>query len=154
MNAFLQRPAKRPFGLGILSFCVLFSLAARGADEISRSYDYKGYDSASNLVVQGTITLHVDDTNNVKGEWKLQILDRSRLRELGLQDGTGKLTGSLKGDTILLSLNPQFGDNIYLTGTVTKADIFKINGKWARYGYYAGKMTEGNFEMVRKPDPP
>ena len=146
-------PSKRAFCFGIALGCLLFCLAAFGANEISRTYGYKGFDGNGNLIVEGIITLRVDDTNKVQGDWKLQVLDRDQLKKLGPQDGTGKIGGQLKGDNIVLNLNPEvFGDNVLLEGKVTKADIFKINGKWARYGYYAGKMTEGNFEMVRKGD--
>ena len=141
--------------LGIPAGFILCCSLAFGAETISRTYDYKGFDTNGNLLVTGVITLLVDETNKVKGDWKLQILNRDRLKELGPQDGTGKIGGHLEEDHIFLNLNPaEFGDNIYLDGKVTKADIFKINGKWGHYGYYAGKISEGNFEMVRKEDTP
>lgn len=146
---------KRAICFGIQLFCFLFSFAAFGANEIARTYNYKGFDTNGVLLVEGVITLRVDETNKVQGEWKLQVLDKEKLKDLGPQDGSGKITGHLKEDRIFLNLNPAvFGDNIYLDGKITRANIFKINGKWGRYGYYAGKLIDGNFEMTRKEDSP
>jgi hypothetical protein len=146
---------KRAFCFGIQLYCFLFCFAAFGANEISRTYNYKGFDTNGILLVKGVIILRVDETNKVKGDWKLQVLDKGKLKESGPQDGSGKIVGQLKGDSIFLNLNPDvFGDNIYLDGKVTKANIFKINGKWGHYGYFAGRLNEGNFEMVRKKDLP
>jgi hypothetical protein len=145
-------PLKRAFWFAIQLYCFLFCLAL-GASELSRTYQYKGFDTNGNLLVEGTITLRVDETIQVKGEWKLQVRDRSKLKELGPQDGSGKITGQLKGDSIFLNLSPEeFENNIFLDGRVTKSDIFKITGKWGYYGY-VGKLNEGNFEMVRKEAP-
>jgi hypothetical protein len=148
-------PLNRALCFGIQLYCFLFCFAAFGASEIARTYDYKGFDTNGNLLVEGVITLRVEETNQVKGEWKLRIIDRDRLKELGPQDGSGKIVGKLKGETVILNLNPAvFGDNIYLEGEVTKADIYTIKGKWGHYGYYLGKINEGKFEMVRKKDQP
>jgi len=149
------RPLKRGFWLGMLLYCFLFCLAAFGAGEVSVAYSYKGFDTNGNLLVTGDITLRLDNTSKVKGDWSLQVLDRSRLKELGHQDGTGKITGTLKSDnSIVLNLNPdEFGDNIYLNGKVANANVLKISGRWGHYGYYGGKSSEGNFEMVRKNPP-
>ena len=148
-------PVKRAFCFGIQLYVFLFCVAVWGAGEISRTYDYKGFDTNGNLLVAGVITLRVDETNQVKGDWELRVLAKDRAKELGPQDGSGKLTGQIKGDSISLNLNPDvFGDNIYLEGKVSKADIFRITGKWGHYGYYEGKLSEGNFEMVRKKYPP
>lgn len=144
---------KHGFCFGIPLFCLLFCFAAFGANTISRTYDYKGFDTNGNLVVRGTIILHLDGTDKVKGDWQLQILDRNRLKEFGHQDGSGKISGYLRNESIFLNLNPEgLGDNIYLDGKVTKADIFKIRGKWGRYGFYEGKVMEGHFEMARRND--
>jgi hypothetical protein len=143
-------PLKRAFCFGVQLGCFLFCLAAFGAGGISRTYHYKGFDTNGNVLVEGVITLRVDESIQVKGEWKLQVLDRNKLKELGPQDGSGKITGQLKGDTIFLNLSPEeFENNVFLDGRVTKGDIFKITGKWGYYGF-AGKLNEGNFEMVRK----
>jgi hypothetical protein len=149
------RSLKRAVGFGLLLCSFLFCFAAFGAGEISRTYQYKGFDADGKLVVQGTITLRVGETVKVTGDWKLRVLDKENLKKLGPQDGSGKIGGELKGGRIFLNLNPDphdFGDNIYLDGEVTQGDIFKITGKWGHYGYYAGKIIEGRFEMVRKSD--
>ena len=145
-------PLKRAFCFGIQLYCFLFCFAAFGADEISTTYNYKGFDTNGNLLVKGVITLRLNKTIQVKGDWILQILDKNKLVELGPQDGSGKIVGQLKGDRIFLDLNPeQFENNIYLDGKVTRVNVFKISGKWGLYGF-VGKLKEGKFEMVRKKD--
>jgi hypothetical protein len=139
----------------IICFCFLLCVAAFGADEIVRKYDYKGFDTNGNLLVQGVVTMHVDESNKVSGDWNLQVLDRDRLHALGPQDGTGKIRGYLKDDRLFINLNPEeFGDNIYADGKVSKVDILTIKGIWTRYGYYDGKMFVGVFEMATQPEPP
>jgi len=148
-------PLKRAFCFGLLLYCLLFRFAALGANEIVRVFDYRGFDSNGVLVVRGTITLRLNETDKVKGDWNLQILNRDREKELGKQDGAGKISGYLRNESIFLNLSPgTLGDNVYLDGKVTKADIFKIRGKWGRYGFYDGKIIEGNFEMARRNDAP
>jgi len=145
-------PLKRAFCFGIQLYCFLFCFAAFGADAISRTYNYKGFDTNGNLLVEGILTLRTDETIQVKGDWKLQVLDQNKLKELGPQDGSGEIVGQLKGDRIFLNLNPdQYENNIFLDGKVTKANVFKISGKWGFYGF-VGKLNEGIFEMVRKKD--
>jgi hypothetical protein len=142
---------KRALCFGIQLSCFLFCFAAFGANEIYRVFNYKGFDTNGNLLVSGVITLRLDGTTKVTGDWTLQVLDKSRSKEMGPQDGSGKILGQLKGDRIFLNLNPGvFGDNVYLDGEVSQANIFKIKGKWGRYGFYSGKIIEGDFEMLRK----
>jgi hypothetical protein len=148
------RPLNRRLGLGILLVCLFFSFAASGTNEVFRTYDYKGFDTNGNLLVSGVITLRLDGPTQVKGTWKLTVLNKDKLRELGPQDGSGKILGQLKDDSIFLNLNPdQFNSNIYLESKVARANMFQIKGKWGYYGF-VGKLNEGNFEMERKPDPP
>lgn len=126
----------------------LFCLAAFGGDGISRTYKYKGFDTYGYLRVEGVIAICVDARNKVKGDWILRVLDREKLKELGPQDGSGKIGGKSNGEGVFINLNPLvFGDNIYLDGKFSSAN--KINGKWTRYGYYTGKMKKGSFKMVR-----
>jgi hypothetical protein len=154
MSAINLPTLKRAFCFGVQLCCFLFCLAAVGADDIARTYNYKGFDTNGNVLVEGVITLRLEETIQVKGDWKLQILDKNKYKELGPQDGSGKIVGQLKGDTIFLNLNPdQYENNIFLDGKVTKADVFKISGKWGLYGF-VGKLNEGNFEMVTKKDLP
>jgi hypothetical protein len=144
---------KRAFCRGLVLYGFLVCLAVSGAAEISRTYDYKGFDTNGNLLVTGVITVMVEDSVQVKGDWKLQILDRSRLKELGPQDGSGKILGLLTGDRIFLNLSPdEYENNIFLDGRVRKSNVFKITGKWGYYGF-VGKLNEGSFEMVRRKEP-
>lgn len=135
--------------LGVLWFCG----AALGAEEV-RAYDYKAFDTNGVLRVSGVVTLRLDDPVKIKGDWKLQVLQRDKLKEAGPQDGVGKISGYAKEDGVFLNLNPdQLHNNIYLDGKGASANNLEIKGKWGYYGF-VGKLNEGNFEMVRKADPP
>lgn len=145
---------KRAFAVRVLIAGLLFCAATAGAEEVVRTYDYKGFDTNGVLRVSGVITLRLDDTVKLKGDWKLQVLQGDKLKEAGPQDGVGKVSGQLKEDGIFLNLNPgQIHNNIYLEGKVTSTNNSAIKGKW---GYYAfvGKVNEGLFEMVQKPVAP
>lgn len=145
---------KSAFALGLQLVGLLFWGAASGAEEILRTYDYKAFDTNGVLRVSGVISLRLDGTVKIKGDWKLQVLHRDKLKEVGPQDGAGKISGQKKEDGIFLNLNPdQIHNNIYLEGKAASADNFEIKGKWGYYGF-VGKVYEGTFEMVRKLDPP
>lgn len=144
--------------LGI--FCVLLVVGlligrpALGAEEVVRIYDYKGFDTNGTLWVSGVITLRLDETVQIKGDWRLQIIPRDKLKLIGPQDGAGKIFGQLRGDIIFLNLNPgQLHNNIYLEGSGTGVNNAEIKGKWGHYGF-EGKVIEGRFEMVRRPELP
>ncbi len=126
-----------------------------GADDLSRTYDYRGFDAKTNLLVEGTITLLLNPSNRVSGNWTLQVFDKEKLKKIGKQDGVGQISGFVQKERIFLNLNPGvFGDNVYLDGRVSKLNLFKIKGTWGHYGWFVGKMDEGKFEMTRqKPAP-
>ena len=70
-------------GFGLLLYVFLFGFAAWGATEISRTYIYRGFDTNGILVVKGVITLRLNDTDRVTGDWDLRILERDReIREI------------------------------------------------------------------------
>lgn len=150
-HQFMLPRFKQAFAVRILIGSLLFCATAAGAEEVVRTYDYKGFDTNGVLRVSGVITLRLDDTVKLKGDWRLQVLQGDKLKEAGPQDGVGKVSGQLKEDGIFLNLNPgQIHNNIYLEGKVTSTNNSAIKGKW---GYYAfvGKVNEGLFEMVQKP---
>ncbi len=145
--------SKRAFYLGSLLGGLLFCATSVRAEEILRTYDYKGFDTNGVLRVSGVLTLRSDDTVKLMGDWRLQVLHTDKLKDYGPQDGKGKISGQLKEEGIFLNLNPgQIHNNIYLEGKVTSTNNAAIKGKW---GYYAfvGKVKEGTFEMVQQPSP-
>lgn len=144
----------RGFSVGLLLGGLLLGPGALGAEEIVRTYDYKGFDTNGVLRVSGVITLRLDDTVKIKGDWKLQVLHPDKLKESGPQDGAGKISGQVKEEGIFLNLNPgQIHNNIYLEGQVASTNNYAIKGKWGYYGF-VGKVNSGTFEMVRKEAPP
>lgn len=132
--------------------CFLFCFSAFGNGGISGTYVYQAFDANGNLLVRGVVTLRLDQTVQVTGSWKLQTLDKNKSREHGPQAGAGRIVGQSNGEKVFLNLNPdQYDNNIFLDGR--KTTMVKISGKWGYYGY-AGKLNEGNFEMVRQQEAP
>lgn len=145
---------KRMFSVGLVLGGLWLGATAVGAEEIVRTYDYKGFDTNGVVRVSGVITLRLDDTVKIRGDWRLQVLHSDKLKDYGPQDGSGKISGQVREEGIFVNLNPgQIQNNIYLEGQVTSTNNYAIKGKW---GYYAfvGKVNGGNFEMVRKESPP
>jgi hypothetical protein len=120
------------------------------AEPIETTYLYKGFDSNGVLAVEGVLNLGIS-TNHVNGNWKLERVKRSEVKNLGPQIGSGKLTGDIAAGKINLNLNPGWADNnVMLSGTLAKTNI---SGKWGYYGF-AGQMAGGKFEAVKQPANP
>jgi len=145
---------RRAVLLGGLLGGFLFCWVAWGAEEVVRTYDYKGFDTNGVLRVSGVISLRLDDHVKIKGDWRLQVLHIEKIKEYGPQDGAGKISGYVKEEEgIFVNLNPgQIHNNIYLEGQIASTNSSAIKGKW---GYYAfvGKVNGGTFEMLRKEPP-
>ena len=66
---------------------------------------------------------------------------------IGGQTGTGDLAGSIIKGELDIDLNPGTADaNVYLRGTIEGR---RFHGKWTFSGY-AGPVSEGTFEAIRK----
>ena len=129
---------------------LLLCVCCFGADQIKTTYRYKGFDTNGTLVVEGVLSLSINNTNRVEGDWKLHEVKPENTKNLGSQIGSGKLAGQINESKINLDLNPgQADDNVLLSGEVTTTNI---SGTWGYYGY-AGKIVGGKFEAVKKIKP-
>jgi hypothetical protein len=132
--------------LVVLISVLLFCSDWLAAEPIETAYLYKGFDTNGVLAIEGVLNLGIN-TNQVKGTWELKQVAKSEDKKLGPQIGSGKLTGEIKQGKIDLNLNPEWADNnVMLSGVATSTNI---SGTWGYYGF-AGRMTGGKFEAVKK----
>ena len=116
-------------------------------------YQYSGYDKKGTKIVEGRVSITSvetkrigsEDTIQLKGDWQLNKIGNPE--HIGGQTGTGDLVGSIIKGEIDINLNPNISDaNVYLRGTIEGR---RFHGKWTFSGY-AGPVSEGTFEAIRK----
>jgi hypothetical protein len=108
------------------------------------SYSYSGYNSKGVLVVIGTMTLAVTDSQVVSGTWALECIAQGE--KVGPQTGSGILRGSLQNSRVAVNLNPGWADNnVFLSGAFDKDRFF---GTWM-WSTFAGSTAEGRFEAIK-----
>lgn len=108
-------------------------------------YDYTAYNQLMTPVVSGIISLDVGFFGFLKGYYDLELLmDGARV---GPQVGSDSLIGEVLGDSISISLNPQFIDaNVFLYGN---RDAFGFSGIWAFSGF-PGVISQGPFVLRKR----
>jgi len=103
-------------------------------------YNYSGFDSLGIKIVEGTFSMVYLDSNSITGNW-----DFDKIGDpigIGDQVGLGEYLGSIRNDTIRISLNPDVvDDNVDLFGTMND-DI--ILGEWS-YSTLHGIVNYGTF---------
>ena len=108
------------------------------------SYSYSGYNSKGQLVVVGSMTLAVTDSQTVSGTWALQCVVPGE--NVGPQTGSGTLLGSIRGARVTVNLNPQWVDNnVFLSGSFDKD---RFSGTWM-WSTLVGSTAEGKFEALK-----
>jgi hypothetical protein len=108
------------------------------------SYSYSGYNSKGTLVVVGSMTLAVTDSQIVIGTWALECIAPGE--QLGPQTGSGTLRGSIQESRVALNLNPGWVDNnVFLSGTFNKD---RFSGTWM-WSTFVGSTAEGRFEAIK-----
>lgn len=116
-------------------------------------YQYSGYDKKGTKIVEGRVSITSvetkrigpEDTIQLKGNWQLNKIGDPE--HIGGQVGSGDLVGSIIKGEIDINLNPNISDaNVYLRGTIEGR---RFHGKWTFSGY-AGPISEGTFEAIRK----
>ena len=108
------------------------------------SYSYSGYNSKGVLVVLGSITLAVTDSQDVSGTWRLECIAQGE--KVGPQTGSGTLQGSFQDSRIAVNLNPGWMDNnVFLSGTFDKD---RFSGTWM-WSTFVGPTAEGRFEAIK-----
>jgi hypothetical protein len=109
------------------------------------SFQYKAYDTLGVAVVQGWLTLNISDSSHVDGEWHFTQVGTPK--NVGPQNGDGRLQGAFHDSTLSVNLNPQFVDNnVDLTG---RYDGKTFKGEWIWSGF-PGKLGIGWFTAVQQ----
>jgi len=113
-----------------------------GYDYPQGRYSYTSYDSSGKQVVQGWLSLSIDDSGKISGIWNLHKTGNPK--NIGPQYGKGKLAGELADSVSLwIELNPDFVDNnLLLRGNYSD---HLITGKW-QWITFSGVTTEGIFK--------
>ena len=107
---------------------------------LSGVYFYTAFDSAGARLVEGTLSLTINDSS-VTGEWHLSKI--STAQNIGPQVGSGQLQGSMHDGTLSLNLNPQWVDNnVFLFGKIENS-IFRGSWSWSTF---VGITNAGSFE--------
>jgi hypothetical protein len=122
------------------------------AEEVTNTYSCRGFDSRSNLVVEGILNISVDTTNRVRGNWNLHNIEltpkiKSKVaHHVAWPVGSGKLEGQIEKDEIAINLNPNVADGgLLLSGKMTATNIL---GTLTFCG--EGPQQIGKFEAIKK----
>jgi len=71
----LKRIMKRMRRSLFLICGLLLTVCNVRAEEVTNTYSCRGFDSRSNLVVEGILNISVDTTNRVRGNWNLHNIE-------------------------------------------------------------------------------
>jgi hypothetical protein len=116
----------------------------QGADSAPLVYAYRGFNSNSVEIAEGTLQIAIDSSNRVTGRWEFKSVNAAK--DVGPQTGSGMLRGQVEANTVKVDLNPGVADNnIRLEGVMT---VTNLTGTWGWYGF-AGRIKGGKFEALR-----
>lgn len=108
-------------------------------------YQYTGYSSKGDKIVEGKVSIISREGNRLAGKWRLKTIGDPKI--IGPQVGEGNLEGELNQDRLIINLNPAASDsNVVLTGEIEGG---RFHGKWSFDGF-AGSMNQGLFEASRQ----
>jgi hypothetical protein len=134
----------------VVSFSVLDCSSASNATQQPKpfplgDYQYTGYASNGDKIVEGQLSITSIESDRLKGEWQLnQVGDAVNI---GPQVGTGNLAGSISKGEIYINLNPNMADNnVRLRG---KVEGNRFRGTWSFDGE-GGALNKGTFKASKK----
>ena len=109
------------------------------------AFQYKAYDSTGSLVVQGWMTLVMEDSTRITGEWHFSKVDDPQ--NIGPHFGDGQLVAGFYGGSLSANLNPKYVDNnVFLNGQYA-GNTF--SGNWFWEGF-PGVLNYGSFQAVKQ----
>ena len=135
--------------LFVLGFCIW---SCSGAKTVQHSkpfplgeYQYTGFDTKGNKIVEGRLAITSREGDRLKGEWLLSKIGNPE--RIGPQIGTGECDGLIQEDSLFINLNPNMVDNnVNLKGEIKDG---RYSGRWSYDGYAPG-INRGTFEAVKK----
>jgi|WetSurMetagenome_2_1015567.scaffolds.fasta_scaffold44441_2 hypothetical protein len=111
----------------------------------SGSFQYMAYDTTGTPMVSGWMTINIQDSTHVTGEWHFNKLNNPL--NIGPQTGEGNLIGLFDNGQLHINLNPDYIDNnVFLIG---KIQAVTYSGTWNWSGY-PGLINRGNFQATRQ----
>jgi hypothetical protein len=133
--------------------CSVQNKAEGAKPSLVGEYQYSGFNQKGEKIVKGRLTItsvedkriYSETVTQIKGNWQFDAVGNTE--RIGKQTGSGELVGSIKNGEITIDLNPNISDaNVILRG---KLDGKRFHGSWSFHGY-AGVLSEGTFEAIRK----
>jgi len=134
----------------VVSFSVLACSSASNATQQPKpfplgDYQYTGYGSNGDKIVEGQLSITSIESDRLKGEWQLNKVGDAE--KIGPQVGTGNLVGENSKGEIYINLNPNMADNnVRLRG---KIEGNRFHGTWSFDGE-SGAINKGTFEASKK----
>ncbi len=111
----------------------------------SGAFQYMAYDTTGTLVVDGWLTIRIQDSTHVEGEW--HFTKSTSASSVGPQVGDGHLVGVFERGMLSINLNPEYIDNnVFLIGQYT---TISYNGTWSWSGF-PGVFNGGRFQTKRQ----
>lgn len=137
----------KPYPILALAMALMFSCSndntALGPVP-SGTYAYTGRDSSGAEVARGWLSLTMQDSAHVSGQWQIDAVGDSTA---GPAFGNGFLLGTLDKGTLSIDLHPHVvDDGVLLSGTVQND---RIEGQWS-WITFAGITRTGPFEAIRQ----
>jgi hypothetical protein len=134
----------------LLVLLVLFSILTgcnkdnRVQSVPSRTFQYLAFDTIGSLIVNGWMTMSIQDSSHITGEWHFKKVGNPQ--NIGPQTGDGTLSGGFDNGQLRINLNPNYVDNnVVLQGQMQSTTY---NGTWIWSGY-PGLLNRGNFHAMR-----
>ena len=111
----------------------------------SGPFQYMAYDTIGTLVVSGWMTIDIQDSTHVTGEWHFNKVNNPQ--NIGPHTGEGNLVGGFYDGQLQINLNPNYVDNnVFLNGKI-QANTY--SGTWIWSGF-PGLLNRGNFQATRE----
>ncbi|MBN1397184.1 MAG: hypothetical protein JXA06_04045 [Bacteroidetes bacterium] len=135
----------------VLLTAIIFILSAGCGEDnsvqtvTSEPFSYTAYNTSGVPIVNGWMTIYIQDSSKVTGEWHFSKIGDPE--DIGPCIGEGNLVGSVNIEHLHINLNPKYKDNnVFLIGNI-QAD--KFEGEWV-WGGFAGIINTGSFIAVRQ----
>jgi len=99
------------------------------------TYQYTGYDERGNVIDNGWLSLIINDSNEITGEWRLE------------KTGSGNLVGSIIEGRVVLNFHPDYVDHNLLLNGIVEGRTYR--GEWSWIGF-PGIIDQGPFEAYKR----
>jgi len=110
----------------------------------SGPFQYTAYDTIGTPIVSGWMTINIQDSTQVTGEWHFNKVNDPH--NIGPHTGDGNFAGGFDNGRLYINLNPNYIDNnVILNG---EFQTTTYSGTWI-WSSFSGISNRGNFQAVR-----